>query len=87
MTEPVIKSRDVDNFFLIWTKNGRNPKRAHTNLDSAKREVRRLAALHQNTRFFILQAVERVWVNEAPDRQPAPTGDEERDLNPAGWPQ
>lgn len=82
---PSIKSRDTDHFFLIWTKNGRNPNRAHTNLESAKKEVRRLAGLHPNKRWFILQAVERVWVNEAPDRQP--TGDEERDLNPAGWPQ
>jgi hypothetical protein len=83
---PAIKSRTTDRFYLIWTKNGRNPKRAHTNLESAQKESRRLAAAFPDRRFFILEAVERVWVNEAPDRQ-RPTGDEERDLNPEGWPQ
>jgi len=85
MTEQTIHARTTDQFWMVWTKNGKNPRKTHTTLDAARAEARRLAAPYPDRRWFVLANVERVWVNEAPERWP--TGDEERDLNPAGWPQ
>jgi len=71
--EPEVHTADPGAFYLIWTKNGRNPRFSHTTLESAEAEVRRLALRHPDKRWFIVKAIQRVWVNEAPDRvaQPA----------------
>ncbi len=63
-----VRSREPGEFYLIWTKTGRNPRVSHTSIDAARAEARHLAERYPNKRWFILRAVERLWVNDGEAR-------------------
>lgn len=42
-------------FWLVWNKNGANPKRAHDTYASAAHEAARLAAKHPGATFIVLR--------------------------------
>lgn len=49
-------------FFLVWTKEGRNPKKSHTSWTAADAEAKRLAIKYPGKKFFVVAARERVYV-------------------------
>lgn len=52
-------------FWLIWSKNGHNPRYTHTTLASAREEAERLARLHPGRTFVIMEGVTKVKVAQA----------------------
>ena len=40
-------------FWVVWAREGVRPKRRHPSLESARAEVRRLAALHPERTFHL----------------------------------
>lgn len=56
MSEP---TRD---FFMVWTKTGWAPKKAHDSLDAACAEAARLAKLHPGKKFIVLKPVAKYHV-------------------------
>ena len=49
-------------FFLIWTKTGWRPRKAHDSFDAAVSEAERLARQHPGKKFIILKAVAKYHV-------------------------
>lgn len=69
---PAINSRTGDTFWLVWTKSGPYPPRkTFATLAAAQEAARSMAAKFPDKRWFVVQAVERLWVNEAPDKAAA----------------
>lgn len=48
----------------MWTKNGHNPRHSHATFEAAQAEAMRLADKHPKTKFFVLEAKERIYVPE-----------------------
>jgi hypothetical protein len=58
-------------FWLVWTKNGRNPRRSHTTEESAITEAERLARKFPGTKFLVLRCVtKRIVPNPIPENTP-----------------
>lgn len=49
-----------DAFYMVWTRDGRNPTFQHNAIEKALAEAERLAACHPNKVFYVLQSVSRV---------------------------
>ena len=61
MSASAIVAEKVE-FWFVWTKKGRVPRRMHDSFASADTEARRLAAANPGTKFIVLQAVSKVSV-------------------------
>ena len=68
MTERLhLKPTDQDigepvDFFMVWTKTGWRPRKAHESFDAASAEAQRLARNHPGKKFIVLKAVAKYHV-------------------------
>lgn len=63
MPEPI---HETVHFFMVWNKNGKNPRATHANRSIAETEAARLAARHPGQKFIVLQAVDKIHVPAQP---------------------
>lgn len=49
-------------FFMVWTKTGWAPRKAHPDFAGAAAEAERLARLHPGKKFIVLKAVAKYHV-------------------------
>jgi hypothetical protein len=64
-TKPLVHTAPKQ-FWFVWTKNRRPPRRMHDTLTSAAAEASRLAEQNPGRSFIVLQAVRKFWT-DAPE--------------------
>jgi hypothetical protein len=64
--EPADPLAEPVDFYMVWTKTGYPPRRAHDSLDAAQTEARRLALQHPGKKFIVLQALSKHSVTAEP---------------------
>jgi hypothetical protein len=47
----------MDKYWIVWCENGGTPTVPHQSLESAQNEAKRLAKMNQGRRFWVLQAL------------------------------
>lgn len=55
---------DEEQFWMVWSPQGRAPTKVHQTLGSATNEAERLARNNPGNQFYVLQALEMREVND-----------------------
>ncbi len=55
---PPMTREDVE-FYMVWTKQGRAPRKTHDTRDRAAAEAQRLAGANPGRKFIVLRAVDK----------------------------
>ena len=59
-----LDNSDGKQFFMIWSPQGNMPRVQHQTFEAAKKEAERLANISPDRQFYILVAIEKVFVQK-----------------------
>lgn len=65
---PAPTSETVHDLYMVWTKTGWAPRKAHRDFASASTEAKRLARLHPGKKFIVLKAVAKFGITPSENR-------------------